>query len=173
MVTVVFGLLFLGMVFCFLIYIIDAVVDTVDTIDTNSEREAIIKDFFRYFRKIDPHSEDITLTFNQFLAFYNVSSEYWKVNEYYNIWFTYKNDGERFTIRFKTYGDQMKYRLWRRKKKKHDNILASAREMNRFIENIRQQSKRAEEEAMREADELRGRISKELEKGENHVSMGR
>lgn len=170
MVTVVFGLLFFVMVFCFLNYIIDAVVDT---IDTNSEREAIIKDFFRYFRKIDPHSEDITLTFNQFLAFYNISSEYWKVNEYYNIWFTYKNDGERFTIRFKTYGDQMKYRLWRRKKRKHDNILASAREMNRFIENIRQQSKRAEEEAMREADELRGRISKELEKGENHVSMGR
>lgn len=46
LVTVVFGLLFLVMVFCFLIYIIGAVVDM---IDTNSEREAIIKDFFRYF----------------------------------------------------------------------------------------------------------------------------
>lgn len=170
MVVVVAGILFLVMVVGFLIYI---VVSVVDTIDTNSERGAIIKDFFRYFRKIDPHSEDIILTFNQFLAFYNVSSEYWKVNEYYNIWFTYKNDGERFTIRFKTYGDQMKYRLWRRKKKKHDNILAGAREMNRFIENIRQQSKRAEEEAMHEANELRERISKELEKGENNVSMGR
>lgn len=158
--VVVAGILFLVMVFGFLIYI---VISVVDTIDTDSERGEIIKDFFRYFRKIDPHSEDITLTFNQFLAFYNVSSEYWKVNEYYNIWFTYKNDGERFTIRFKTYGDQMKYRLWRRKKKKHDNVLAGAREMNRFIENIRQQSKRAEEEAMREADELRERISKELE----------
>ena len=168
--VVVAGILFLVMVFGFLIYI---VISVVDTIDTDSERGEIIKDFFRYFRKIDPHSEDITLTFNQFLAFYNVSSEYWKVNEYYNIWFTYKNDGERFTIRFKTYGDQMKYRLWRRKKKKRDNVLAGAREMNRFIENIRQQSKRAEEEAMREADELRERISKELEKGENNVSMGR
>lgn len=168
--VVVAGILFLVMVFGFLIYI---VISVVDTIDTDSERGEIIKDFFRYFRKIDPHSEDITLTFNQFLAFYNVSSEYWKVNEYYNIWFTYKNDGERFTIRFKTYGDQMKYRLWRRKKKKHDNVLAGAREMNRFIENIRQQSKRAEEEAMRESDELRERISKELEKGENNVSMGR
>lgn len=167
---VVAGILFLVMVFGFLIYI---VVSVVDTIDADGERKAIIKDFFRYFRKTDPHSEDIILTFNQFLAFYNVSSEYWKASEYYNIWFTYKNDDERFTIRFKTYGDQMKYRLWRRKKKKHDNILASAREMNRFIENIRQQSKRAEEEAMREADELRERISKELEKGENHVSMGR
>lgn len=168
--VVVAGILFLVMVFGFLIYV---VISVVDTIDIDSERGEIIKDFFRYFRKIDPHSEDITLTFNQFLAFYNVSSEYWKVNEYYNIWFTYKNDGERFTIRFKTYGDQMKYRLWRRKKKKHDNVLAGAREMNRFIENIRQQSKRAEEEAMREADELRERISKELEKGENNVSMGR
>lgn len=158
--VVVAGILFLVMVFGFLIYI---VISVVDTIDTDSERGEIIKDFFRYFRKIDPHSEDITLTFNQFLAFYNVSSEYWKVNEYYNIWFTYKNDGERFTIRFKTYGDQMKYRLWRRKKKKHDNVLAGAREMNRFIENIRQQSKRVEEEAMREADELRERIVRELE----------
>lgn len=164
------GILFLVMVVCFLIYIVNAVIDT---IDTDSEREKIIKDFFRYFRKIDPHSEDITLTFNQFLAFYNVSSECWESHEYYNIWFTYKNDGEKFTIRFKTYGDQMKYRLWRRKKKKHNNILAGAREMNRFIENIRQQSKRAEEEAMCEANELRERISKELEKGENHVSMGR
>lgn len=67
----------------------------------------------------------------------------------------------------------MKYRLWRQKKKKRDNVLASARKMNKFIENIRQQSKRAEEEAMCEANELHERISKELEKGENHVSMGR
>lgn len=164
------GILFLVMVFGFLIYIY---VSVVDTIDVDSERGELIKDFFRYFRKIDPHSEDITLTFNQFLAFYNVSSEYWKVNEYYNIWFTYKNDGERFTIRFKTYGDQMKYRLWRRKKKKHDDVLASVREMNRFIENIRQQSKRAEEEAMREANELRERIGEELKKkGESNVSVG-
>lgn len=168
--VVVAGILFLVMVFGFLIYV---VVSVVDTIDTNSERGAIIKDFFRYFRKIDPHSEDIALTFNQFLAFYNISSECWKVNEYYNIWFTYRNNGEKFTIRFKTYGDQMKYRLWRRKKKKHDNILAGAREMNRFIENIRQQSIRVEEKAMREANELHERISKELEKGENNVSMGR
>ena len=168
--VVVAGILFLVMVFGFLIYV---VVSVVDTIDTNSERGAIIKDFFRYFRKIDPHSEDIALTFNQFLAFYNISSECWKVNEYYNIWFTYRNNGEKFTIRFKTYGDQMKYRLWRRKKKKHDNILAGAREMNRFIENIRQQSIRVEEKAMREANELHEHISKELEKGENHVSMGR
>lgn len=163
-------ILFFAVIVSFLIYIIASVVSTIDVDD---EYKTIIKDFFRYFRKIDPHSEDITLTFNQFLAFYNVSSECWKVNEYYNIWFTYKNDGERFTIRFKTYGDQMKYRLWRRKKKKHDNALAGAREMNRFIENIRQQSKRAEEEAVHEANELRERISKELEKGENHVSMGR
>ena len=164
------GILFFMMVVSFLGYIIEAVADA---IDTNSEREAIIKDFFRYFRKIDPYSEDIILTFNQFLAFYNVSSECWERHEYYNIWFIYKNDDERFTIRFKTYGDQMKYRLWRRKKKKHDNVLAGAREMNRFIENIRQQAIRAEEEAAHEADELRERISKELEKGENNVSMGR
>lgn len=164
------GILFLVMVVSFLIYI---VVSVVSTIDVDDEYEAIIKDFFRYFRKIDSRSDNITLTFKQFLAFYNVSSECWESHEYYNIWFTYKNDGEKFTIRFKTYGDQMKYRLWRRKKKKHDNILAGAREMNRFIENIRQQSKRAEEEAMCEANELRERISKELVKGENNVSMGR
>lgn len=164
------GILFLVMIVSFLIYIVNAVVDT---IDTDSEREKIIKDFFRYFRKIDSRSDNITLTFKQFLAFYNVSPSSWGEHAYYNLWFTYENNGEKFTIRFKTYGDQMKYRLWRRKKKKHDNILAGAREMNRFIENIRQQSKRAEEEAMCEANELRERISKELEKGENHVSMGR
>ena len=53
------GILFLVMVFGFLIYI---VISVVDTIDTDSEREEIIKDFFRYFRKIDPRSEDTDVT---------------------------------------------------------------------------------------------------------------
>lgn len=35
--------------------------------------------------------------------------------------------------------------------------------MNKFIDSVRADSKRAEEEAMREVDELRERIAKELE----------
>ena len=128
----------------------------------DDKNEEIFRDFFRFFRKIDPHSEDIILTFNQFLAFYNVSSECWKVNEYYNIWFTYRNDGEKFTIRFKTYGDQMKYRLWRRNKKKREATLRKVRETNRFIESIRQQSILAEQQAQEEARHLRERIVSEL-----------
>lgn len=170
MAVVVAGISFLVIIVGFLIYIVASVVST---IDIDGECRAIINDFFRYFRKIDPHSDNIILTFKQFLAFYNVSPSSWGEHAYYNIWFTYENNGEEFQIKFKTYGDQMKYRLWRRKKKKHEATLHKVREMNKFIENIRQQSKRAEEEAMREANELRERISKELEKGENHVSMGR
>lgn len=117
----------------------------------DDKNEKIFRDFFRFFRKIDPHSDDIALTFKQFLAFYNVSSSSWQECEYYNIWFIYRNNNEKFNIRFKTYGDQMKYRLWRRNKKKREATLQKVRETNRFIENIRQQSIRAEQEAREEA----------------------
>ena len=167
MFVVVAGIIFLIMVVSFLIYIIASVVDT---IDMDSEHQKIIKDFFRYFRKIDPRSDNITLTFKQFLAFYNVFPSGWKTYEYYNIWFTYEDNGEKFNVKFKTYGDQMKYRLWRHKEKKREATLQKARETNRFIESIRQQSIRAEQEAMEEARQLHERISSELEKGENYES---
>lgn len=129
----------------------------------DDKNEEIFRDFFRFFRKIDPHSDDIALTFKQFLAFYNVSSSSWQEREYYNIWFIYRNNNEKFNIRFKTYGDQMKYRLWRRNKKKREATLQKVRETNRFIESIRQQSIRAEQEAKEEAQQLRERIVNELE----------
>ena len=132
-------------------------------LNKDDENEKIFRDFFRFFRKIDLDSDDIALTFKQFLAFYNVSSSSWQEREYYNIWFIYRNNNEKFNIRFKTYGDQMKYRLWRRNKKKHEATLQKVRETNRFIENIRQQSIRAEQEAREEAQQLRERIISELE----------
>ena len=128
----------------------------------DDKNEEIFRDFFRFFRKIDPHSDDIALTFKQFLAFYNVSSSSWQECEYFNIWFIYRNNTEKFRIRFKTYGDQMKYRLWRRNKKKREATLQKVRETNRFIESIRQQSIRAEQQAQEEAQQLRERIISEL-----------
>lgn len=129
----------------------------------DDENEKIFRDFFRFFRKIDPHSDDIALTFKQFLAFYNVSSSSWQECEDFNIWFIYRNNNEKFNIRFKTYGDQMKYRLWRRDKRKHEEALHKVRETNGFIESIRQQSIHAEQEAREEAQQLRERIISELE----------
>lgn len=130
----------------------------------DDENEKIFRDFFRFFRKIELDLDDIALTFNQFLAFYNVSSSNWQECEYFNIWFIYTNNNntEKFYIRFKTYGDQMKYRLWRRNKRKREETLHKVRETNRFIENIRQQSIRAEQEAKEEARKLRERIVSEL-----------
>ena len=134
-------------------------------LNKNDENEKIFRDFFRFFRKIDLDLDDIALTFNQFLAFYNVSSSNWQECEYFNIWFIYtdNNNTEKFYIRFKTYGDQMKYRLWRRNKRKREEILHKIRETNRFIESIRQQSIRVEQEAKEEARQLRERIVSELE----------
>lgn len=131
----------------------------------DDKNEKIFKDFFRFFRKIDPPSDDIALTFKQFLAFYNVSSSSWQECEYCNIWFIYRNNNnkEKFRIKFNTYGDQMKYRLWRRNKKKREATLQKVRETNRFIESIRQQSIRAEQQAQEEARQLRERIVSELE----------
>lgn len=131
----------------------------------DGKNKKIFKDFFRFFRKIDPHSNDIALTFKQFLAFYNVSSSSWEQYEYSNIWFIYRNNNsaEEFRIKFKTYGDQMKYRLWRRNKKKREATLQKVRKTNRFIESIRQQSIRAEQQAQEEARQLRERIVSELE----------
>lgn len=169
--VVVAGILFLVMVVCFLIYIVNAVVDT---IDTNSERGEIIEDFFRYYKKVEKSSAYIHLTFKQFLAFYNVMPKRWEAFYYKNIYFIYTNEAEdRFHVVFTTYGEQLKYRIWKKNKAKHDDMLSGARQMNKFIDSVRADSKRAEEEAVREANELRERISKELEKGENNVSMGR
>lgn len=128
--------------------------------DKNGE---IFRDFFRFFRKIDPHSDDIALTFKQFLAFYNVSWSSWQECEYCNIRFIYRNNTEKFYIRFKTYGDQMKYRLWRRNKRKREETLQKVKETNRFIESIRQQSILAEQKAKEETRQLRERIVSELE----------
>ena len=134
-------------------------------LNKNDENEKIFRDFFRFFRKIDLDLDDIALTFNQFLAFYNVSSSNWQECEYFNIWFIYtdNNNTEKFYIRFKTYGDQMKYRLWRRNKRKREETLHKVRETNRFIDSIRQQSIRVEQEAKEEARQLRERIVRELE----------
>lgn len=131
----------------------------------DDKNEEIFKDFFLFFRKIDPHSDDIALTFKQFLAFYNVSSSSWEKYEYLNIWFIYRNNNntEEFRIKFKTYGDQMKYRLWSRNKKEREATLKKVRETNRFIESIRQQSILAEQQAQEEVSQLRERIVSELE----------
>ena len=147
-----------GVLICFLIWIIFS------ALNKDDENEKIFRDFFRFFRKIELDLDDIALTFNQFLAFYNVSSSNWQECEYFNIWFIYTNNNntEKFYIRFKTYGDQMKYRLWRRNKRKREETLHKVRETNRFIENIRQQSIRAEQEAKEEARKLRERIVSEL-----------
>ena len=134
-------------------------------LNKDDENEKIFRDFFRFFRKIDLDLDDIALTFEQFLAFYNVSSSNWQECEYFNIWFIYTNNNntEKFYIRFKTYGDQMKYRLWRRNKRKREETLHKVRETNKFIESIRQQSIRVEQEAKEEAKKLRERIVSELE----------
>lgn len=147
-----------GVIICFLIWIIFS------ALNRDDENEKIFRDFFRFFRKIELDLDDIALTFNQFLAFYNVSSSNWQECEYFNIWFIYTNNNntEKFYIRFKTYGDQMKYRLWRRNKRKREETLHKVRETNRFIESIRQQSIRAEQQAKEEARQLRERIVREL-----------
>lgn len=147
-----------GVLICFLIWIIFS------ALNKDDENEKIFRDFFRFFRKIDLDLDDIALTFEQFLAFYNVSSSNWQECEYFNIWFIYTNNNntEKFYIRFKTYGDQMKYRLWRRNKRKREETLHKVRETNRFIDSIRQQSIRAEQQAKEEARQLRERIVREL-----------
>lgn len=134
-------------------------------LNKDDENKIIFRDFFRFFRKIDLGSDYIALTFKQFLAFYNVSSSSWQEFEYFNIWFIYRdnNNMEKFYITFKTYGDQIKYRLWRRNKRKREETLQKVKETNRFIESIRQQSIRAEQKAKEETRQLRERIVSELE----------
>lgn len=164
------GILFLVMVVSFLIYIVVSVVDSFDY-----DKKDLISDFFRYHKKIEKGSIYIHLTFKQFLAFYNIMPKRWEAFYYKNIYFIYTNEAEdRFHVVFTTYGEQLKYRIWKKNKAKHDDMLSGARQMNKFIYSVRADSKRAEEEAVREANELHERISKELEeKGENNVSMGR
>lgn len=127
---------------CFLIWIIFS------ALNKDDENEKIFRDFFRFFRKIDLDLDDIALTFEQFLAFYNVSSSNWQECEYFNIWFIYTNNNntEKFYIRFKTYGDQMKYRLWRRnKRKREETLIKFARRtdlLTAFVSRVSVQSRR-------------------------------
>ena len=131
----------------------------------DDEKKQLVYDFLHYYKKVEKNSSTyIHLTFKQFLAFYNVAPEKWDVWNYDKLYFIYENEmGERFHVVFTTYGEQLKYRIWEKNKSKHEDNLSSARRMNRFIDSIRADSKRVEEEAMREADELRERIVRELE----------
>lgn len=52
--------------------------------------------------------------------------------------------GERFHVVFTTYGEQLKYRIWEKNKSKHEDNLSSARKMNRFIDSVLADSKRAQ-----------------------------
>lgn len=162
-------IVFIIVILWFAMYII------INLVCQGDEKKQLVCDFLRYYKKVEKNSPTyIHLTFKQFLAFYNVAPEKWDVWNYDKLYFIYENEmGERFHVVFTTYGEQLKYRIWERNKSKHEDDLSSARRMNRFIDSIRADSKRVEEEAMREADELRERISKELEKGENNVPMGR
>lgn len=139
----------------------------------DDEKKQLVYDFLRYYKKVEKNSSTyIHLTFKQFLAFYNVAPEKWDVWNYDKLYFIYENEmGERFHVVFTTYGEQLKYRIWEKNKSKHEDNLSSARKMNRFIDSVLADSKRAEEEAMREANEVYKRVVKELEKGESNVSL--
>lgn len=160
-------IVFIIAILWFTVYMIINLVRWVD------ENKQLVYDFLRYYKKVEKNSSTyIHLTFKQFLAFYNVAPDKWDVWDYDKLYFIYENEmGERFHVVFITYGEQLKYRIWEKNKSKHEDNLSSARRMNRFIDSVRADSKRAEEEAMREANEVYKRVVKELEKGESNVSL--
>lgn len=152
-------IIFIIAILWFTVYII------INLVCRDDEKKQLVYDFLRYYKKVEKNSSTyIHLTFKQFLAFYNVAPDKWDVWNYDKLYFIYENEmGERFHVVFTTYGEQLKYRIWEKNKSKHEDNLSSARRMNRFIDSIRADSKRVEEKAMREADELRERIVRELE----------
>lgn len=140
----------------------------VDAIRCDYRKSAIAECLFKYFKKTSSCKEnEPCLTFNQFYSFFNVAPERWAIERRYdagecNLCYhanTYKD----YYFHFTTYGEQYKFIRWSEQRQKHKKVIATARQMNSFLDYVRRDSKCAEQKAIDEAQRLYDTIEKELE----------
>lgn len=100
------------------------------------------------------------LTFEQFIAFYNVATEKWDIDLSEQI--GYRQGISTMWINFSTYGDCYKYNCWRKKEKERLRILKTNKQMNNFLNMVRQDSAEYEKHAYEQANAVYDKILKNL-----------
>lgn len=143
-----------------------------EKIEQNYYLSCVLECLFKWFRKTEYNLDnEPCLTFNQFLSFFNVAPERWEITRRWSAGeceVHYKaDDGNEYDFHLTTYGEQLKLLNWAEKRIKRKKVVETAKMMNNFIESVRRDSLRAEEEANKEAQkikEIRERL--EAQKGE-------
>ena len=101
------------------------------------------------------------LTFEQFIAFYNVAPEKWNIELSEQI--GYRQSGvPTMWIDFSTYGDCYKYNRWRKKEEERLRILETNKQMSNFLNMVRQDSTEYEKRAYEQANAVYDEILKNL-----------
>lgn len=100
------------------------------------------------------------LTFEQFLAFYNIAPEKWDIDLSDQV--GYRKGCVLIWLYFPTYGDCYKYARWRRKEQKRQRVLKTSKMMNLFLNMVREDSTEYERKAYERANVVYDEILKNL-----------
>lgn len=125
-----------------------------------------VEDKFLYLLRFHRHTNAFLshrpcLTFEQFIAFYNVASEKWNIELSKQI--GYRQSGvPTMWIGFSTYGDCYKYNRWRKKEEERLRILETNKQMSNFLNMVRQDSTEYEKRAYEQANAVYDEILKNL-----------
>ena len=124
-----------------------------------------VEDKFLYLLRFHRHTDaflnhEPCLTFEQFIAFYNVASEKWDIDLSEQI--GYRQGIPTMWINFSTYGDCYKYNRWRKKEKERLRILKTNKQMSNFLNMVRKDSAEYEKRAYERANAVYDEILKNL-----------
>lgn len=103
------------------------------------------------------------LSFEQFVAFYNVAPEKWDIDLSEQV--GYKNGAFIIWLSFNTYGDCFKYSRWRKKEKERLRKVKMNETMSEFLGMVRQDSAEYEKKAYERANIVYDEILKNLNGG--------
>lgn len=124
-----------------------------------------IEDKFLYLFRFHRHTDaflnhEPCITFEQFIAFYNVAPEKWDIDLSEQI--GYHQGISTMWINFSTYGDCYKYNRWCKKEKERLRILKTNKQMNNFLNMVRKDSAEYEKRAYEQANAVYDEILKNL-----------
>ena len=124
-----------------------------------------VEDEFSYLLCFHRHTyaflnHEPCLTFEQFIAFYNVAPEKWDIDLSERI--GYRQGIPTMWINFPTYGDCYKYNRWRKKEKERLRILETNKQMSNFLNMVRKDSAEYEKRAYEQANAVYDEILKNL-----------
>lgn len=125
-----------------------------------------VEDKFLYLLRFHRHTDAFLnhkpcLTFEQFIAFYNVAPEKWNIELSEQIGYR-RGRVSTMWIDFSTYGDYYKYNRWRKKEEERLRILETNKQMSNFLNMVRQDSADYEKRAYEQANAVYDEILKNL-----------